>query len=189
MPGELSGPQWVARFPGSSNIADCAEPFRSNLHSFVNAMRAAGATVDIASTLRPPQRAYLMHWSWQIARGGIDPRSADQMAGVGIDWVHVNASGQLDMPASRSAADQMVQRFGIVTLAALASRHTQGRAVDMDIGWSGNLTIAQPNGPARTISSHPRSGMNPDLAQVGAAYGVRKAAFSNDPPHWSDDGH
>ena len=44
-----------------------------------------------------------------------------------------------------------------------------------------------PDSPHRTTT--PRDGMNEILATVGATYGVIKAAFANDPPHWSNDGH
>ena len=49
---EPSGSAWVARFPTSSSVADCAEPFRANLTAFVAALRAAGAVVNVAATLR-----------------------------------------------------------------------------------------------------------------------------------------
>ena len=65
---EPSGPAWVARFPGSASPDDCIEPFRSSLKAFLAALAAAGAQVDIAATFRPSERAYLMHWSWKIAK-------------------------------------------------------------------------------------------------------------------------
>ena len=72
----------------------------------------------------------------------------------------------------------MASAFGLVTLPA-SSRHTQGRAVDMDIGWNGDLAIRTKSGPTRAITSNPRSGMNLDLQEVGASYGVLKAAFAD----------
>jgi hypothetical protein len=61
--GELSGGQWVARFPGSAEVEECRDPFKSSLTRFVSALRAAGANVTISATFRPVERAYLMHWS------------------------------------------------------------------------------------------------------------------------------
>jgi hypothetical protein len=186
---EPSGPVWVSRFPGSQSLDDCINPFRENLKAFLAALAQAGAQISIAATFRPPERAYLMHWSWKIARNIADPRDADSMQGVDIDWVHRTATGVPDIPKSRSAANQMVSLYGIVAQPALTSRHTERRAVDMDISWTNSLPIRGPNDSVTTISSQPRSGMNADLIQVGTEYGVIKAQFANDPPHWSDDGH
>jgi len=83
----------------------------------------------------------------------------------------------------------MVDRFGMVAQAALVSRHTQGLAVDMDIAWSGELTVRGSDGSEVRIAGGPRTGMHPRLAAVGATYGVIKAVFAGDPPHWSIDGH
>jgi hypothetical protein len=189
MPFLLSGTEWVNRFRGSSDPNDCVGDFRGNLNQFLAALHAANARVEIAATLRPPERAYLMHHAFKIAHNVEDPRNIPQMVTVNIDWVHRDGAGEPDLPASRSAASQMVTAFGIVAQPALVSRHTQGRAVDMDISWNGMLTIAPRSGPPRSISATPRTGMNEELHAVGASYGVIKAKFAGDPPHWSDDGH
>jgi hypothetical protein len=184
-----AGPIWVDRFPGSNDPAKCADPFRSKLLAFLAALKAAGATVSINATLRPPERAYLMHCAWDVAKNMADPRTIPPMSGVPIDWVLRDALGQPDLPKSRTAARLMVQGFGMVAQAALASRHTQGFAVDMDISWLGSLSIARNDGQVATIDGDPHTGMNHDLADVGATYGVIKAVFAGDPPHWSNDGH
>src|ERR1700689_3050282 len=64
--GEPSGKAWVKKFPGSNRIHDLGEGFREMARAFVKAATDAGADVKIASTLRPRERAYLMHWSWMI---------------------------------------------------------------------------------------------------------------------------
>jgi hypothetical protein len=184
-----AGPAWVDEFPGSDKPEMCAEPFRSKLVAFLAALKAAGATVSLNATFRPPERAYLMHSAWDIAKNMVDPRTVPAMPGVPIDWVLQDALGQPDLPKSRTAARFMVQGFGMVAQAALVSRHTQGLAVDMDISWIGTLSIALNGGQTATIDSPPRTGMNQDLADVGATYGVIKATFPGDPPHWSNDGH
>ncbi|MBB1634999.1 hypothetical protein A9975_29590 [Cupriavidus sp. UME77] len=180
---ELSGAQWVTRFPGSNSTDTLADAFRSGVEAFVGAMRMGGVSVTISATLRPVERAYLMHWSWIIARLGGNPKDVPQMDSVDILWDHGDAA------ASMQAAEDMVQRYGIVAEPALTSRHTQGLAIDMTISWAGNLAIAKRSGAATTITSKPRTGMNIDLIAVGATYGVIKAKFGNDPPHWSNDGH
>jgi hypothetical protein len=174
----ISGPDWVSQFPTSNSVDDLVEPFRDNVNRFLSALNDAGATVSIAATLRPPERAYLMHYSFLIARGGADPSSVPVMAGVDIQWAH---------DAAKSAAEAMVQGYDIVFQPALASRHTQGLAIDMDIAWEGVLTITDANGVDTTVSALPRNGGNSALQAVANSYGVKKLA--TDAPHWSSDGH
>jgi hypothetical protein len=174
----ISGPDWVSQFPQSRSVDDLVEPFRDNVNRFLSALSDAGATVSIAATFRPPERAYLMHYSFLIARGGADPSAVPSLPGVDIQWAHDDA---------KSAAEAMVRGYDIVFQPALASRHTQGLAIDMDVAWQGNLTIADAHGVTTTIASLPRSGGNSDLQAVGNSYGVKKLA--TDPPHWSSDGY
>ena len=56
---ELSGVQWVARFPGSVSTSDLTSTFGSATDNFIAALRQAGAAVIISATLRPVERAYL----------------------------------------------------------------------------------------------------------------------------------
>ncbi|MDR6202505.1 hypothetical protein [Paraburkholderia graminis] len=59
----------------------------------------------------------------------------------------------------------------------------------MTISWKGALKLTDGKGKQVTIDSAPRDGTNPDLSKVGLSFGVVKALFSGDPPHWSSDGH
>jgi len=186
-PGQLSGPAWVSKFPTSRSPDTLVEPFRTSVTRFLAALRNAGATVTIADTLRPPERAHLMHFSFAIARQGVDPATVPARAGVDIQWVHPAAGGQSSATASRNAAEKMVQGYGIAFRPALNSRHTEGRAIDMSIAWIGDLEIVKADGTSVTVTSAPRSGDNSSLQQVGASYGVVKLV--SDPPHWSTDGH
>jgi predicted chitinase len=177
---ELSGPQWVSRFPTSRDVDDLEPDFAQCVSSFVSAMRSAGAAVDISATYRPKERAYLMHWCWLIAKGQVDPAKVQPMPGVAIRWDHGSLS------RSRAAAKQMVAGYQMAFVAALNSRHTERRAVDMTIQWKGQLSIKKRDGSTATISSQPRNGGNAELVKIGAGYGVIKLV--TDPPHWSDDG-
>ena len=183
----VSGPQWINRFPTSTSLDDLVQPFQGNLRRFLTALQIAGVRVAIADTLRPPQRAYLMHFAFRIAREGLDPATVPQMDGVDIQWLHVDSTGSADLTASKTAAEQMVKGFNIVFRPALSSRHTEGNAVDMNIGWENNVTVADGNGSMIAIASLPRTGGNSDMQRIGASYGVHK--LSSDPPHWSSDGH
>lgn len=184
---ELSGSSWTARFPGSNSTTELTSTFQASVDAFIAALRAANATVNISATYRPPERAYLMHHAWRIANDGFDPAAVPPFTGVEIAWLHRDATGNPDLAASRSASQDMVNSFSMAFIAALTSRHTQRRAIDMSISWTGTLTIADATGASVSITSSPRNGNNPDLHAIGASYGVYKLV--NDPPHWSDDGH
>jgi hypothetical protein len=182
-----SGPSWVTQFPTSRSVTDLVDPFRTNVTNFLAALAAASATVTISATFRPPQRAYLMYYSFLIGNNSIDPATAPAHDGVDIQWVHLDDSGNPDGVASQQAAAAMAGAYDIVFQPSLTSRHTQALAIDMTISWQGDLTITDANGNASTITSLPRSGANSDLQAIGATYGVIKLA--TDPPHWSSDGH
>jgi hypothetical protein len=81
----------------------------------------------------------------------------------------------------------MTAKYQIRFPAALVSRHTQRRAIDMTIGWKGDLTVLDFDGASHRIAGGPRNGSNPALVAVGRTFGVVK--LRSDPPHWSDDGH
>ena len=187
-PKTPSGAGWVAKFPTSTSTADLVDPFKKNVDDFIAALKAAGATVSIGATLRPAHRAYLMHWSFRIAKEGYSPQKVPATVGVDIDWVHRTLAGQIDRKASRAAALEMVTGYGIVYRPSLHSRHTEGKAIDMTITWpSSTLSITPPKGAVVSIASKPRDGGNTELHKVGKAFGVIKLV--SDPPHWSSDGH
>jgi D-alanyl-D-alanine dipeptidase len=156
---ELSGAQWCGCFPTSTSLDDLTDKFEMRVCRFIAALREGGATVTISATYRPPERAYLMHFCCMIADSGQDPAAIPSMTGVDIDWTHDG-----DIEAARLAARQMKAVYNIRYPAALVSRHTQRRAIDM------------------TITNAPN-----DVVALGASFGVIK--LKTDPPHWSDDGH
>lgn len=184
----LSGAAWVEKFPNSSSVDDLVEPFRANADKFIAALKAAGAKVTVNATLRPKERAYLMHWSFRIARENYDPQQVGAMDGVEIEWVHRDALGNKMAVESKGAAEEMVNGYDVVYRPVLVSRHTQGLAIDMDISWASSLLqIEDASGKKVTIKSGARNGGNPQLHVVGRTYGVVKLV--TDPPHWSSDGH
>lgn len=186
---ELSGAVWLRRFPAQTSTDSLAAAFRASVNRFIAALTAAGAEVRIANTLRPRERAYLMHWAHKIYRNNYDPAAVPDMAGVNIEWVHST------MEQLIRAARNMVQGFGIQGLAAstppaLNTLHTVGEAIDMAISWHGDLSIQRTDGTVVVINSLPRTGMNTQLKQVGKTYGVIKFVGGNaDRPHWSTTGH
>jgi peptidoglycan hydrolase-like protein with peptidoglycan-binding domain len=179
----LSGKHWVALFADSDSIDDLASSFRQKVKRFQQALQDAGATISIASVLRPPERAYLMHYAFRIisSRNNINPTDVPPMPGVDINWVHYTHA------ASVQAAREMVSTYNIAFRPALTSRHTQGLAIDWKITWSETLNIKNASGTTVSIGAPRTSYENSTLWQVGRSYGVIK--LSSDKPHWSSDGH
>lgn len=178
---ELSGPEWVSRYPTDRTTATLVQPFRRNVQRFITALEAAGVQVKINATLRPPQRAYLMRYAWEIAAGTIAPSAVPPMGGVAISWVHPSAA------ASLSAAKQMVNAYGLAFRPSLKSRHMEGRAIDMTISWTGRVQVIDGTGSEVTLDAARGQSSNPTLHALGRSFGVIK--LLSDPPHWSDDGH
>lgn len=181
----LSGPQWAGRFQGSKDTDSLDPAFRRSVEAFINALRAAGVHVSPDSTYRPPARSYLMHWSWMI-KHGTDPATVPPMDGINIEWVHPTYA------ASTKAAEQMVSAFGmnhLHTPPALHSLHNERKAIDMNISWEGSVAVQDSAGKQVDITTKPRTGMNPQIVQVGASYGVIKFVGGTlDKPHWSTTG-
>jgi hypothetical protein len=183
---ELSGSHWVRRFPGSRNTKDLDPVFKVKVEAFIAALEEAGAKFNINSTYRPKERAYLMHYAWQISRGHlvIPPK----MPGVNIEWIHKTKEETIQ------AAKSMCSGYDITTLKvapSLASNHTKGAgfAIDISISWAGTLNIKNANGDVVIINSAPRDNMNPSLWAVGESYGVKRFFKpEKDKPHWSIDG-
>jgi hypothetical protein len=186
MARQLSGPDWVKKFPDAKSTAALADDFRPGCEAFIAAMRAAGATVTVSSTRRPVERAYLMFYAWRIFKQTMNPATVPANPSVDIEWLHRKADGTPDLAASRAAARAMVKGYGIAYPPALPSRHSEGRAIDMTIGWKGKLVIADHSNTKKTIDTTPRDGFNLALRRIGKGYGLTKNP--KDPPHWSTDG-
>jgi hypothetical protein len=181
--GQLSGAAWwhanQGLYPNSASLSDLAPDFEDKAKRFIAAMRAGGASVSVTSTRRNKIRAYLMHYSWTISSGKIAPADVPAEPGCMIIWDHHDAE------RSRKAAQDMRDLFGLVHEPSLKSRHIEGKAVDMVIGWTGTIKVRDAAGKQVTLST-PANGSNPVLHKIGASYGVIK--LLSDPPHWSSDG-
>lgn len=181
----LSGKTWwranQAKYPNSREVDDLEQGFRSRVQDFLASLQGAGATVSVNSTRRHELRAFLMHYSWRVAYGEVSPGDVPKKAGLTIEWDHG------EVARSRSAAEEMVNLFGMAHMASLSSNHIRGKAIDMNISWKDRLVLTRPAPLLATIDSRPRSGQNRELHEVGATvFGVRK--LRSDPPHWSHDG-
>ncbi|MBF5005917.1 hypothetical protein ISG32_16765 [Diaphorobacter sp. NR2-3-3-1] len=171
----MSGAAWVAEFPTSTSTEDLTAGFRDAVNSFIAAINAAGGSVSISATYRPLERAYLMHYAWDIAKGTIQPDKVPAYTGVDIEWDHG------DKTKSVNAAKAMVSAYGIVHRPSLTTNHAGRTAIDMNINGMIGKTIV--DGASKKVTIKKAS----DLHTVGASYGVHKLV--SDPPHWSADGH
>jgi hypothetical protein len=178
---EVSGPKWCLQYPGSKSPDDLEPVWRSMAWAFIVALQQGGASVAVTATRRPPERAYLMYWSWMIANLSQAPAAVPPLEGLAIDWTH-GGNGR----AARSAAAAMVKAFGLEAMPSLQSRHIRGRAIDMSIGWQGTLSLHDFKGHVHHITVPPRDGGNQELAGIGASFGLCKKP--GDTTHWSDDG-
>ena len=200
-PKELSGRSWVSQFPRSDLVSDLSGTFRQDVTNFISTMRRAGITVTVIATRRPPERAYLMHYSWLIEKGKIDPADVRPFAPgpgqapVRICWQHTDSRGAEDKAASVKAAKEMVSGYQIspslAVAPALSSLHTRGLAIDMTMTWSkATITIPDGSGHRVRIRTTPHNGLNSRLIAVGATYGViHYLSAAADPAHWSVSGH
>jgi len=186
----LSGAAWFtanqAKYPNSALVADLEETFKVNCEGFIKALKDAGATVSIASTLRNADRAYLMHYSWRVAKGEVKPEDVPDRAGVDIEWDH----GEL--AKSKKGAQEMVGKFGLAHVASLTSLHISGKAIDMNITWTGTLKIKDKSGTEQEVAWNSDVDLNTKLHEVGKSYGVIKlvkVTGKPDRPHWSINGH
>jgi hypothetical protein len=188
-----SGSYWVtwanAHANASDSVDDLAEPFKVNAKAFIKALEDAGAKVTVGETKRSDKRAYLFHWCWLIGLGKAKASEAKDMTGVEIEWDHG------DEEKSKKGAKEMIDGFGLAvppdsTNAPAIdppSNHIAGKAIDMDITWTGTIKIKKKDGTEESVDFMHDVNKNTKLHGVGASYGLNKLA--TDAPHWSVDGH
>ena len=183
---------WANQNAQNSSSIDTLEPiFRINATNFINALRNAGATVNVQSTKRDPKRAYLFHWAWRICFDKTVNLSAiPSMQGVEIDWDH--GDKDKNYKESIQGAGEMVTGFGLAvppksTVApSLTSNHLIGKAIDMEISWNHKIKVKKPDGKELEVFFPSNPNTNENLIAVGKSYGVFKLRI--DRPHWSFNG-
>ena len=183
---ELSGSAWCSRFPGDNNVSALDPSFRPNVEAFLDALKEAGAKRSIGAVFRPQERAYLMHWSYSLYKGRVTADRIPSLDGVAINWVHPSVAESV-AAAKAMCVGYNIQDLG--TTPALHSQHEVRLAIDVSIHWTGTLVISNKDGTEVSISTEPRTGMNRELIDVGATYGVIKYnRTGTDKPHWSSTG-
>jgi len=185
-----SGKYWVtwanSHAKNSSKIDDLEAAFKTNVKDFIKALEDGGANVDVEATKRNKKRAYLFHWSWKIYLDKSKASDATTLAGVDIEWEHG------DEAKNKAGAKEMVNGFGLavppksVFAPSMSSNHINGKAIDMDITWTGTIKVKKKDGSEVSIAYESDVKLNTVLHTVGASYGVKK--LLKDAPHWSIDG-
>ena len=191
MAKQKSGTYWVtwanAHAKNSTSVDDLVEPFKANAKAFIKALKDARATVDVSTTKRSDKRAYLFHWCWRIGLGKVKASEAKAMPGIDIEWDHGDAE------KSKKGAKEMIDGFGLAVppnstnAPSITTNHTPGKAIDMDIAWTGTMKIKKKDGTEESVMFMADVNKNTKLHAVGASYGVKK--LTTDAPHWSQDGH
>lgn len=189
--------EWIKRnAPTSAEIKDLEMSFRDKVKEFIQALQAAGATVEVSHTYRSDQAAYLWHWAWRISQRKVALKDVKPCAFSGrpipdIEWDHGN------LAASIKGATEMVKGFGLSTptsrnpsylppsLNTLHRGAKGGQAVDMTIRFSQDITVRKKDGSQVTVKPGPILS-NQALHEVGESYGVKKNL--KDGPHWSTNG-
>ena len=205
----LSGEHWKTtadeKWSNSIKIDDLESTFKEKVRKFKKMLEDNKVTIHIASTKRPPERAYLMHYSNEIRKGNVSPSDVPSKDGVNIKWDHG------DLTKSKNAADELRKAFGVGTHAALTSRHTEGKAIDMKLDFSENeneeekhvlkYTLEEGGEITREIlwdANEARYGEKAknksitniedrELSKAGADFGLYRK-IDSDVVHWSSDG-
>ena len=190
MSNKKSGSYWVtwanAHAQNSKSVDDLEVTFKGKVKAFIKALQDAGATVKVNATERNAKRAYLFHWSWEIAQGKVKASAVPALKGVDIDWDHGNDKDNI------KGAKEMVSGFGLAVppvskvAPSLTSNHISGKAIDMTISWKGKIKIAKKDGTKVEVTYMTNVNLNSTLQKVGESYGVRK--LTSDAPHWSYNG-
>lgn len=193
-PAKLSGKAWwdtnekIAPLNNkSSDIADLESDFQGKVKEFKQALDDAGASISIDTTKRPKERAHVLHYAWQVAKGKVQAVSVPAMAGVDIVWDHGDAT------KSKAGAQEIITAASVASKPSLTSNHITGKAIDWTITWLDDLKVKKKDGIEQVIKTTPRNGGDPgntELHGVGKGYGVIKGLNykPKDPPHWSFNG-
>lgn len=191
-----SGKYWVTwanqNAKNSKLVSKLNSDFKKKYDAFSKALTDAGATIKIKSTKRHKNRAYLFHWCWKISLGKLSTTKISNIpkqTGVNIEWDHG------DDKKSKAAAKEMRVKFGLATptspkpskvAPSLSSNHIAGKAIDIEITWTGKIKVQNKSGKKVEITYMTNVKKNKKLHAIGKSYGVIK--HLTDTPHWSHTG-
>lgn len=206
--GAPLGPRWSARYPNpadeAARMAALAEAghegFRRRLANLFSQLRAQGAAVHVLSTVRRPERGYLMYGAFTLSRaetadqverraGALDRLNQDWDLHIPIRWRHPQG-----WRATVRAAREMAEAYNVVYATRAGARHSShydGTAIDFAATpLPRQLTLTAPDGARRRFDlsapSEPRDlNLTPRLIDWIEAH-FRLGKLRSDYPHWSD---
>jgi hypothetical protein len=170
------------------------------LRTLLEQLRTQGAQVSLNSTVRSPERGYLMWGAFELSRAGSERDFLDKLARVEAR----NREWQLDVPirwrsegdwrSNRETARAMADTYEVVFATeqgARGSNHYSGRAADLvAIDLPRRLELVAPNGETRRFDlsgvDEPLDlSLTPALIEwIEAQWGLSK--LRSDHPHWDD---
>jgi len=207
--GDPLGPEWTMRFQNPSaeramlaalRRARPKSGFGERLDHLIAQLRNAGADVQVNSTVRHPERGYLMWGAFALGRTTtdaetfalcdlLDARNREWELGIDIRWRHPSGA-----EATRVAAREMAATYDVVYATeegARDSRHYGGRAADFTaVGLPRVFELESPGGVRRRFDvSHPDETRDLSLTRelvewLERQYGLEK--LRADYPHWND---
>jgi hypothetical protein len=136
----------------------------------------------------------LHDWNIRLIEGipPFDPKASQSE--INIQWLHRATDGSPDLASSISGAREICKKAKLSSSLkgppALASRHSEGKAIDWTFNWSASrLLMMKKSGDPLIITTTPHDQTNLQMVEVAKTYGVvRLAADYGDPPHYSSDG-
>lgn len=201
------GPGWTARFEppptedGRLEALAAANPdFAARVRALVEQLKAAGATVEVESTVRSPERGLLIYGAFVLSRAKTArelnraitrlEKDADEWGlSVPIRW---RAPGA--WTATRREAKRMAEAFNVVFASrrgARQSKHYEGRAVDLSaFNLPRSLTLVAPSGERQSFDLQAPEesrdlSLSPALVEwIELHFGLEK--LRSDYPHWND---
>lgn len=205
--GSPLGAGWTARFeqPGSEEerlaALEAVNPdFAQRVRLLVGQLRKSGATVEIESTVRSPERGLLMYGAYLLSKAS-NARELDRFVArlerdakawgvsVPIRWRHPKGTA-----ATLREAKRMAESFNVVFASrrgARKSNHYDGNAVDISaFNLPRELELVAPDGARERFDlSAPEESrdlsLTPALVEwVEAHFGMEK--LRSDYPHWND---
>jgi len=207
--GDPPGSAWAMRYPNPSQESEALAALArvrdetglaERIGFLIAQLRAQGAEVYVNSTVRSPERGYLMWGAFLLSRAPneeelltraarLDKAREDWGLEVDIRWLHPEG-----WEATRDAARAMADTYEVVfatEAGARASDHYTGKAVDLVVlALPRKLNLRAPGGETRLFDlSHPAEARDLSLSPeiigwLETHFELRK--MRSDYPHWSD---
>lgn len=207
--GDPPGPGWAMRYRDpvgeaaalSALTKKTGDPgFEQRLRALLTQLREQGAEVSVNSTVRSPERGYLMWGAFELGRAADEREFTQRLARLEArnrEWkldVPIRWRGDGDWQSARESAREMADTYEVVFATeggARSSSHYGGRAVDVTaLALPRRLTLTDPRGTTQVFDlsgvDEPLDlSLTPALIEwIEAHFGLRK--LRSDYPHWDD---